>query len=381
MSTSQHRVIDLGARSSIGKLLKKERAVMGVSREESDKAVNDLLSRHLEYIKSEAKSEPFMQSESSGAALAPSHKTPDIEWWDAHVFNVPDSITHLVEHPVPLQGNRSSGSQTITKAYLTEKEREKLRRLNRKEKQQEMQDKIRMGLMRPPPPRMRMKTLMQGHGNEAVAGPSAIEQAARAQAEQRVREHEERNAERKLTHEQKRLKNIAKWTRPLEYSDVVKTSVYVIYSELSNKARFKINKNAEQLHLSGVFVDSQLKREDGQLYPNLVVVEGSRKSVKRFDRLMLHRIDWSESGKKEEDTKMEHSEDEDSEDETKTKKSGTCVRIFHGTDAKSSGKKYVAKWSLVPLVNLGETENVLEQKGFLHHWEMVKRFRDTSLDI
>jgi len=354
---------------------------MGVSRKESDKAVNDLLSRHLESIKSEAKSEPFMKSESSGAASAPSHTTPDIEWWDAQVFNVPDSITHLVEHPVPLQGNRSSGSRTITKAYLTEKEREKLRRLNRKEKQQEMQDKIRMGLMRPPPPRMKMKTLMQGHGNEAVAGPSAIEQAARAQAEQRVREHEERNAERKLTPEQMRLKNIAKWTRPLEYSDVVKTSVYLIYSELSNKARFKINKNAEQLHLSGVFVDSKLKREDGQLYPNLVVVEGSRKSVKRFDRLMLHRIDWSESGKKEEDTKMEHSEDEDSEDETKTKKSGTCVRIFHGTDAKSYGKKYVAKWSLVPLVNLGETENVLEQKGFLHHWEMVKRFRDTSLDI
>ena len=379
MSIRQHRAIDLTGSGSVGKLLKKERETVGVSRKQSDKAVNDLLARHLQSIKSENKLEHSMKSESTGAALPHPLNVPEIEWWDALVFNTSDSITHLVEHPVPLQGSRSQTSRLVTKAYLTEKEREKLRRLKRKEKEQDMQDKIRMGLMRPPPPRIKMKNLMRVLGQEAVAAPSGVEQAARAQAEQRVREHEQRNADRKLKPEEKRAKNIAKWTKALEYTDVVKTSAYVIFSELSNKSRFKICKNAEQLHLSGVFVDSKLKREDGEKYPNLVVVEGSGKSVKKFDRLMLHRIDWTDSGKAE-DTKMESSSEDEEEDET-TKRNGDCVRIFHGTDAKSGGKKYSAKWSVVQMNSVAETEAALEQKGYLHFWEMVSRFRSASLDI
>jgi U4/U6 small nuclear ribonucleoprotein PRP3 len=385
MSETQHRAIDLSGRASGLKRFLRASEIRRKSSKESENAISSLLNRHLNAVKE--KSESSMKSEANHPEAEQTSEVPTMEWWDALIFENPASITNLVEHPVPLKGVKSSASSAVAKAYLTEKERDKLRRLKRKEREEDMQNQIRLGLMRPPPPRIKLKNLSRVLAQQAVAGPSAVEQVARAQAEQRVRDHEQRNLENKLTPEQKRAKNIAKWTKPLDYSDVVKTSVYMIFTEVGGRARFKICKNAQQLHVSGIFVDSKLKRpESNDCYPSLVVVEGSRKAVKRFDRLMLHRIDWTQTETKDgEDVKMEDADgdgsDDDDEEDSSTKRSGNCVRIFHGTEAKGPGKRYVAKWTYAEMKNLDETVGILQEKGYLHYWEMVSRYRSASLDI
>ena len=58
----------------------------------------------------------------------------------------------------------------------------------------------------------------------------------------------------------------------------------------SNK--FKIKKNALQLHLGGIFIVV-----DKRLTPhlnNVVLVEGGVRVIKKYKRLMLRRIKWSE---------------------------------------------------------------------------------------
>merc|ERR1712063_120216 len=88
--------------------------------------------------------------------------------------------------------------------HLTPKERKKLRRLKRQERTQEIRDKIKMGILQPPPPKVKMSNLMRVLGDEAVADPTTVERKVRQQVEQRRKEHEQRNEARKLPVEERK---------------------------------------------------------------------------------------------------------------------------------------------------------------------------------
>ena len=317
------------------------------------------------------------------------------EWWDEILVNEPGLVSHLIEHPVPLKGTVALMPQQSVKAVamLTPAERMKLRKLKRREKVREMQDKVKMGLLKPPPPKIKMKNLMLVLGKEAVAGPSSIENAVKAQVEERLRGHQQRNEERKLTPDLRRLKNISKWTKGVDYTNKLEISVFLIFKRIHSKNKFKITKNAEQLHLGGLFVQSSVKVEfpDSQeFYPSLVVVEGSHKAVKRFDRLMLQRIDWHETSveraledRGEEDTVMKEDEDQAADDEeqdddggVKVGGGGVCKRVFKGID---SSKKFV-RWSFFHARDLQAVHAFLSERNCLHFWDTVTRYRDNSLD-
>ena len=400
MSSSQHIVIDLSEARPDHRKYKRKLTFQEIrQKRECDRAIDSLLGDRLELHKSECKA--IIKEESVGTAASTgsmddtntgSIKTIS-EWWDDALLSNPEAITHLIEHPVPLKGTTALAKQAIVaKAMLTPAERDKLRKLKKKEKVQDMQDKIKMGLLKPPPPKIKMKNLMLVLGKEAVAGPSAVEQLVKAQVEQRLRDHEQRNAERKLSPQERRDKNIAKWTRPLEKAQVLKMSAYLIFRKISNKVRFKISKNAEQLHLGGLFLNSKLRKNDSnEYYPSLVVAEGSGKAVKRFDRLLLHRIDWlekiEEDFKKDEnmqDIDVEKDEDDDEEEEeeedgeiNKVGGGGICVRIFNGSESK---KKYT-RWSYQDFRDYESGMQFLEDRGCMHFWSMVDRFRSQLLDV
>ena len=93
---------------------------------------------------------------------------------------------------------------------LTKKERKKMRKQNRSEIQKEYQEKIRLGLLPPPEPKVRMANLMRVLGTEAVQDPTKVEAHVRAQMAKRQKAHEDANAARKLTKEQRRDKKIRK---------------------------------------------------------------------------------------------------------------------------------------------------------------------------
>lgn len=63
-------------------------------------------------------------------------------------------ITDLVEHPVKLKAPVDLGKHPDIPLLLTKKERKKVRRQNRQEAQKERQEKVRLGLMPPPEPKV-----------------------------------------------------------------------------------------------------------------------------------------------------------------------------------------------------------------------------------
>ncbi|CAH8500494.1 unnamed protein product [Schistosoma mattheei] len=232
---------------------------------------------------------------------------PLLEWWDAYILKegvtsystldelaihgLPVSaavnkawITSLVEHPVKLKPPTDLSKPPEIPLLLTKKERKKLRRQNRQEAQREKQEKVRLGLMPPPEPKVRLANLMRVLGSDAVQDPSKVEAYVRAQMESRKRAHEAANAARKLTKEQARYKRIKKIREDTTHA--VHVAVYRVKDFSNPSHRFKVETNANQLLMTGlVALHSDC---------NVVVVEGGPKQQRKFQRLMLCRIKWRE---------------------------------------------------------------------------------------
>ncbi|KAK9729205.1 U4/U5/U6 small nuclear ribonucleoprotein prp3, variant 2 [Basidiobolus ranarum] len=151
---------------------------------------------------------------------------PAIEWWDAQLLTnrsyedldngearvegENSVITSYIQHPVPIEPPVDSNAPKPKPLMLTKKERKKLRRQRRLELQKEKQDKIRLGLLPPEEPKVKMSNFMRVLGEQAVMDPSKVEAQVRAQINKRQDAHLRQNAERKLTDEQKREKKARK---------------------------------------------------------------------------------------------------------------------------------------------------------------------------
>lgn len=68
----------------------------------------------------------------------------------------------------------------------------------------------------------------------------------------------------------------------------------------SGQLRFKVDVNARENHMTGC---SLLLTEPGGF--SLVVVEGSAKTLRRYEKLMLRRIDWNAGREEEEEEEAE----------------------------------------------------------------------------
>lgn len=223
---------------------------------------------------------------------------PGMEWWDSVILEdnldtMRDGkiaiknyiINNLVEHPTQMRCPTDPLRPAYMPVFLTKKERKKLRRQNRREMWKEEQEKIRLGLEAPPEPKLRISNLMRVLGTEAVQDPTKIEAHVREQMAKRQKAHEEANAARQLTSEQKRQKKIKKVKE--DTSCGVFISIFRIRDlhDLASK-KFKVETNAKQLFMTGCVV----------LYPDccVVVVEGGAKQQKKYKRLMQHRVKWEE---------------------------------------------------------------------------------------
>ncbi|XP_022644117.1 U4/U6 small nuclear ribonucleoprotein Prp3-like isoform X2 [Varroa jacobsoni] len=230
-------------------------------------------------------------------------ETPEIEWWDNLIVesydevlcdeNTPCSssnqksivgVTNLVEHPIQMKAPTDTGKPPVLPVFLTKKERKKLRRQNRREVQKEKMERIRLGLEPPPEPKVKMSNMMRVLGQQQVADPTKVEAHVREQMAKRQREHEQANAARKLTDEQRREKKTRKIQEDTSLG--VHVSLYRILSLTSQSKRFKVETNAKQLQMTGCVL---LFRN-----VNLVVVEGGPKQQAKFKKLMLNRIKWAE---------------------------------------------------------------------------------------
>lgn len=231
---------------------------------------------------------------------------PDVEWWDAQFMldgemsydnldrnldsiltpnNEDDAlISNLVQHPVPIEPPFETSEIKANPLKLTKKEQKKARRLRRLQEQKDKQEKIRLGLLPPEPPKVKLSNMMRVVGQEAVLDPTSMEKSIRKQVQERLEKHLRDNEERKLTDEERSMKRIAKFNE--DTSNGMKVCIYRIKGgDIGPSSRFKIKANALQNHLVGVGVEKENM--------SVIIVGGGPKGTRRFTRLMLERMKWN----------------------------------------------------------------------------------------
>ena len=292
---------------------------------------------------------------------------PEIEWWDSFVLadnsyeasinsDKPpeekyEGITHLIEHPIQMKPPGEPNKVMPLPVFLTKKERKKLRRQNRREAWKEKQEKIRLGLEPPPEPKVKMSNMMRVLGEQAIKDPTKVEAQVREQMAKRQKAHEEANAARKLTVDQKRQKKMKKVKEDTSLG--VHVAVYRVLN-LSNPAKkFKIEVNAKQLLMTGVIV----------LFKNVnvIVVEGGPSQQKKFKRLMLQRIKWSE-------------ETASAESESGKKIENKCLLVWEGMVKNRAFGELRFKNS----PNESFARELFKNHGVEHYWDLA--YSESILD-
>lgn len=307
---------------------------------------------------------------------------PDIEWWDEGLvdgksydvisdpsklkIDTTDSIiTIYIQHPVLIEPPQEKNNPAPKPMYLTSKEQAKLRRQRRMADLKEVQAKVRLGLEPPPPPKVKKGNLMRVLGEEAVKDPTAVEARVNREIAERKQNHDQANADRKLTKEERHEKLARQQAEDAAHG--IHVRVYKISSLANGKHRYQVNVNADQNALTGVCI----------MHPkfNLVIVEGGEHSIRNYDKLMMNRVHWTEmeapravqEGNREALAKWLEAEDEDGN--LRDLSLNRCDRIFSGEVKQRQFRKWLG-------ARVCETDtqakDVLSRAKYPEFWNIAK---------
>ncbi|CAI2164785.1 4760_t:CDS:10 [Funneliformis geosporum] len=287
---------------------------------------------------------------------------PALEWWDAHLlpnktYNDIDAglvkiddedslISWFVQHPIPIEPPGDKGPPPPKPLILTKKEQKKLRKQRRLELQKEKQDKIRLGLLPPDQPKVKMSNLMRVLTNEAIQDPTKAEAQVRKEMQKRQETHLKTNEE---------------------------LCVFKVNDLSHPKMKFKVDTNAQQLGLTGTVI----------INPNfsVIMVEGGPKGIKYYKKLMLRRIDWSDTTRLGEGsgTGVSGGGNEQGEDEQMMEppKENKCVLIWEG-EVKDRGFK--GFWFKTCPTEKTAKEYLKKHKAE-HYWDLASKFVDDGLEL
>jgi len=325
---------------------------------------------------------------SKGTKVKPPDPIPDVEWWDATLLPAEKKtfskheagaegfpkevksenyaiteqdilmkrINNLVQHPTVVKNEYIEKiNNSSVKVMLTDKEKKKLSRIKRLEKEKDKREKIRLGLAEPPPPKIKMSNYMQILSREAVADPSKTEAEVKKMVEARMMQHLRHNLERKLTPQQKFEKMKRKLNRDL--NEECRTALFRIETLIDPSQRFKVDVNAQEYMLTGLCIIPD--RAFAKTIPTLVVVEGGPWAIKKYKKLLLRRIKWAVvSGN------LPAEEKERVAKEIEGNKVGL---VWEGVVK----KRIFDKWKLVDVRSENEARRVLADKAVDHYWNMV----------
>lgn len=269
-----------------------------------------------------------------------------------------NKFTIYIQHPCKLDG-RKRRAPAAPNVILTKKERKRLRRKKRQERLKRIQDKIRIGILPPPPPKLKLSNLMNVLKNQSVTDPSRVEQQVRRQMEERLRGHEERNEARRLTPEQRARKQAKKWQ--VGKHEDIEVALFMLKSLANSKLLFKVDINAQQYHLTGccIVVNQGF---------SIIVVEGSKLSVRRYCKLLLRRIKWEE---------YELEEPPNDPSNPFTANDAFCKHIWTG----NVKKKNFSHWSVSFLECEEEIPEALKPFKATHYYDMILKYRDPLEDV
>lgn len=330
-----------------------------------------------------------MKKEMPSLKRKPKEPIPDVEWWDR--FLVPgdaesyivldelefssgssstgsaskpgsrdravlklDDVTIYVEHPVPVRPTNDLENPPAMPMFLTQKEQKKMRKRTRMERERERQEEVLLGLRDPPKPKVKLSNLMRVLGAEATADPTKIEQEVKRQTEERIASHEARNQARKLTKEQRKEKKRTKLAKDAALG--LQVALFRLTSLADPKHRFKVDSNARQLILSGCAIIF-----GGGM--DLVIVEGGAKSIRKFKKLMLSRIDWN---------KKANEDDVSATTQSNSGQVNKCTLIWEGTALKSNFQQF----RFETFTSEAAVRKYLNQHWSEHYWDLAKNFKE-----
>ena len=341
-----------------------------------------------------------IEEASDRAFLVPA--PPEVEWWDEGLLpenqnsyedcledgrnkiDVEDGIiTILIQRPALLAPPQEKFMPEPKPLMLTQKEQKKLRRQRRTADMKEEQAKIRLGLVEPPPPKVKKSNMMRVLGEQAVKDPTAVEARVNREIQQREADHEKANEDRALTKEQRaeKLKNQIAG----DEAKGVKVAVFRVDNLSSGKHRYQVDINAKQNALTGIVV----------LHPtmNLVIVEGGNHSIANYRKLMLNRIKWAEntlplgnSGNSSTFTSSASREEKKGEDGKEGNKGAywinpmdddgnlkdlgenRCVLVWEGDE----GARVFKRWSSKAVETDGEAKDVLSRTKMENMWTLAR---------
>lgn len=311
---------------------------------------------------------------------------PRVEWWDESLLdgksyetaisdlvnmrykdpmNEDNPITIYIQHPVPIpapwERENMVGAMPI---YLTKKEQKRLRRNERLKKLRDERDKIKLGLKPAPPPKIKLKNLVNVLTNETIKNPTEVEQRIRREMAERKLQHERTNEERALTKEQKaeKFKNRLATDR----QSGIYSCVFRISRLVSPRNKYKVDINAKEWELVGIC----LNKVGGM---SIVVVEGGCKAVSKYKKLMLRRIKWTENERsKRPKRSVDSPPQEDSRDETEEPledlSGNKCELMWEG----ELSDYHFRKWSMY---NVDNDERAMETMARFHlenYWIQAK---------
>lgn len=301
---------------------------------------------------------------------------PEIEWWDEALVSSYDAlddqgslkvhsddsvVTNLIQHPVALEPPQDRNAPQPKPMYLTSQEQAKLRRQHRMADLKEQQAKIRLGLIPAPPPKVKKGNLMRVLGEEAVKDPTAVEAMVNAQIADRHNQHLQANEERKLTKEQRQEKLAANQEK--DAAKGLHLLVFKIGSLANGQHRFKVQKNAEQLALTGICI----------MHPkfNLVIVEGGQWSITKYKKLLCHRIDWTENTASRDPKQGQQREwlmAEDDKGGLKDMTSNYCKLVFEG-EVKT---RVFKRWNSKVAETDAEARDLLARSKMENFWSTAR---------
>ena len=328
-------------------------------------------------------------SEQSSTALV---NQPSFSYSELSITN--QRSHSFVQHPVPVLPHISTPIEPNKPPVLmlTKEERKKLRRQVREERNKLLQDQIRMGLIKPPPPKIKISNMMRVLKDAAVADPSLIEARIKAETARNIQKSKERNEALKLTPEEREERNKKKLCA--HEASGPECAVYRLGDSWirDKQARYKIDINSKQLYLSGTAIS--VRHTDSLLGGKglcVLIIEGGKKAVNKMNSLLMRRINWhrlaqeaAENAKDEMDTDDEDSEDEENEDDVNDPRNikshgagpgGECELVWRGTVPKrffvQSGSDFGSGLRFEECKTTIVARKVLENKGLSHFYDVV----------
>lgn len=306
----------------------------------------------------ELKQKGLLPDHNLGEELYKPEQSPSIEWWDKPYLkdnnysrigdesrvvldNDDQPVTFYIQHPA-LDTSNAENYNEMKPMYLTKKERKRIRRNDRQIRHQEKQDRIKLGLDPPPPPKVKLSNLMNVLTNEAIKDPTAVEKRVKQEMQERINKHMAENESRKLTKEERHEKLLTKQEKDLNKG--VFTTVYKINKLTNPKHLFKLDISAKEENLYGICLKNPRF--------NIVIVEGGEKSINQYKKLMMNRIKWTQSP-------LQGS----TEDLSQNK----CELIWEGAIQELNFQK----WSIMHSRNDEEALNVLKKFHLEKYWRLV----------